>query len=357
MKKIVSAFSFVILFILAICVGVLAEGQPVTAFISGGNSDRVHLRTKPSKEADSLGLYFSGTPVICTGTLDREWVPVRVGTEQGYMMSAFLSDKLADIYPFDDMKTGIVHNNSWVNLRSGPSTQRKILRQLQEGDQIIILGETNTHWYYVCCNGLAGYVKAEYVEQAAQPLQHQQITTNIIDVIRCESTFWHTGAKKYMYISQVGNQCFDGLSVTFPRFTVADIDRDLNDEIVLVQTVGGDEYYGYLVLKSVDGVVRGYEVFYRAMLSLKADGTFSFSSGAADNGFGYLKPEGDSIHLVELAESVSSNDGVVYFLNGQTESENLFREAVKVQDQKPDIVWYDLTNENLSALINAVMLQ
>lgn len=68
------------------------------------------------------------------------------------------------------------------------------------------------------------------------------------------------------------------------------------------------------------------------MLSLKADGTFSFSSGAADNGFGYKKPEGAQIHRVELAESVSSYDSIEYFLNGKKVYERMYRDAVKVQD-------------------------
>lgn len=157
-----------------------------------------------------------------------------------------------------------------------------------------------------------------------------------------------------MYIYDVGDRCFSGMNISYPRFAIADVDQDTNDEIILAMTVDVDEYYGYLVLKSADSTVWGYEVFYRAMLSPKFDGTFSFSSGAADNGFGYMKPDGDQSRLIRLAESVSSDEDIEYFLNGKEVSEILYRAAVKGQDLKTDVIWYDLTNENLSAVLKVI---
>lgn len=272
------------------------------------------------------------------------------------MMSDFLSDKLEAIYPLNEMKSGTVHTSSWVNLRTSPSTQSKAVMQLQDGNQVQILGETNTHWYYVSYNGFAGYVKAEYIKRASQPWKRDHITPNVIEVLTGENSFWHTGVGNGMYIYHVGEQCFDRLNVTFPRFAIADVDQDTNDEIILAMNVGNDEYYGYLVLKSADSTVWGYEMYYRAMLSLKVDGTFSFSSGAADNGFGYLNPEGDLIYLIKLAESVSAEENVSYYLNGEKVTERQYRDAVAVQDRKPDVIWYDLTNENLSSVMEAIML-
>ena len=95
-------------------------------------------------------------------------------------------------------------------------------------------------------------------------------------------------------------------------------------------------------------------MYYRSMLSLKADGTFSFSSGAADNGFGYLNPEGDLIFLVKLAESVSSEENVSFFLNGEKVSESQYRDAVAMQDRKPDAIWYDLSDENVLSVMNVI---
>ena len=355
MKKPLISFCVLLAFVISIGIEALADNQSGTAVITGGNADRVHLRAQPSKEADSFGLYFAGTPVIYTGSLNETWVPVQIGSEQGYMMSAFLSDRLEETYPLNEKRAGTVHTSSWVSLRATPSIQSQELMQLQDGDQVQILGETNTHWYYVSCKGFVGYVKVENIVHESQRYVHDHITPNVIEVMTGENSFWHTGAGKGMYIYHIGDQCFDRLNVTFPRFAIADVDQDTNDEIVLAMTVGDDEYYGYLVLKSADSTVWGYEIYYRSMLSLKADGTFSFSSGAADNGFGYLNPEGDLIFLVELAESISDNESVSYFLKGKKVSERLYRDAITMQDQKPDAIWYDLTDENVLSVMNVIM--
>ena len=331
----------------------VTSNESFTAFIVGGNADRVHLRSRPSQVSDSLGLYFEGTPVTCYGSLRETWVPVQIGHEQGYMMSAFLSNQIEETYPLNETRRGIVRTDSWVNLTSEPSAESQALVQLQEGTQLLIMGETSSHWYYASYNGLAGYVSAEHVELQSTPHVRDHITSNVIDVLTGHNIFWHTGVQEGMYLSMVGDRCFesDG-TVSFPRFTIADVDQDGNDEIVLAMTVGKNEYYGYLVLKNADDTVWGYEVYYRAMLSLKADGTFSFSSGALDNGFGYKIPEGDRFHSVGLAESVSSYDNIEYFLNGKKVSESVYRDAIKGQMQKPDAIWYDLTNENLLAICN-----
>lgn len=350
----VSLLSVSLAFMFTICIDALAVNQGATAIITGGNADRVHLRAKPSQDAESLGLYFSGTPVNYSGSLNKAWVSVRIGSEHGYMMTAFLSDRLAETYPLRTMRMGTVHTDSWVNLRTEPSTNGEVLIQMLDGDQVVIMGETSSHWYYVTRDGLAGYVKADYV--VCEPLSWTRapITSDVIKVIAGEQTFWHTGTGEYMYIHDVGDRCFGGANISFPRFAIADVDQDANDEIILAMNVDGDEYYGYLVLKSADSTVWGYEVFYRAMLSPKSDGTFSFSAGAADNGFGYMNPDGDQSRLISLAESASSDENIEYFLNGKEVSEILYRAAVKGQDQKPDVIWYDLTNENLSAVLKVI---
>lgn len=126
---------FVLLFFLLLSVtsGATADNEHFTAFIVGGNADRVHLRSRPSQASDSLGLYFEGTPVTCYGSLREMWVPVQIGHEQGYMMSAFLSDQIEETYPLNETRRGIVRTDSWVNLRSEPSAESQALVQLQEG--------------------------------------------------------------------------------------------------------------------------------------------------------------------------------------------------------------------------------
>ena len=87
-------------------------------------------------------------------------------------------------------------------------------------------------------------MKADYVKYESLPWVSDQITPNVIEVITGEMAFWHTDAGEYMYLPDAGDRCFGGANVSFPRFAIADVDRDTYDEIILAMNVDGDEYYG-----------------------------------------------------------------------------------------------------------------
>ena len=65
----------------------------------------------------------------------------------------------------------------------------------------------------------------------------------------------------------------------YDSFAVLDVDGDGKLDVVLNVTVNG-ETLGYLVLTSADEVICAYGFYYRAMIGLKEDGSFSFSSSA-----------------------------------------------------------------------------
>ena len=87
-------------------------------------------------------------------------------------------------------------------------------------------------------------------------------------------------------------------------------------------------------------------------MDLKQDGTFSFSSGAADSGFGSISFTDKSYKIDEISYSESSYDAnneltVSYFVNGQAATEAEFLSAVEKQDGKESILWYDFNDENI----------
>ena len=61
------------------------------------------------------------------------------------------------------------------------------------------------------------------------------------------------------------------------KLAIVDLEKDDTPEVILWLVVNNDDYYGSEVLR------------YRSFIDLKADGTFSCSSGAADYGFGTVK--------------------------------------------------------------------
>jgi uncharacterized protein YraI len=55
--------------------------------------------------------------------------------------------------------------NSSVNFRAEPSTGNNIIRQLRQGDTVILTGETSSGWTQVSHNGDTGWVSSEFLTQ------------------------------------------------------------------------------------------------------------------------------------------------------------------------------------------------
>ena len=92
-------------------------------------------------------------------------------------------------------------------------------------------------------------------------------------------------------------------------------------------------------------------------MALKNDGTFSFSSGAADNGFGSISFTDKSYKINKIAYSESAYDAnneltVSYFVNGQVATEAEFLSAVEKQYGKESILWYDFNDRNIVSVLN-----
>ena len=136
------------------------------------------------------------------------------------------------------------------------------------------------------------------------------------------------------------------------RFTVLDLDGDGVSEVILEVT----EPEAFIILNGIKSVI-ATEWPYRGLLNLKDDGTFTFSSGAMDNGVAMLVYQGDfgaQWGYLPLAESVSDADGTVtYWLDGGAEQtdEAGYLAFLAQQDAKLDALWYDYTEENVRMLL------
>ena len=130
---------------------------------------------------------------------------------------------------------------------------------------------------------------------------------------------------------------------------VLDVDGDGKLDVVLNVTVNG-EALGYLVLTSADEVICAYGFYYRAMIGLKEDGSFSFSSSAVESGVAtFYKDENRDAQYNELAESkLDENENVVYFVNGEAADEDAFTAVINAQNEKADVTFVPATAENLA---------
>ena len=142
--------------------------------------------------------------------------------------------------------------------------------------------------------------------------------------------------------------CFDIEAPIEPTaLAVLDMDGDGTVEAVIRASIGEEEL-GFLVLDAQADGVYGYAFTLRAMHALKQDGTFSFSSGAMDNGVGVASFAGTETEVTELARCEAGADGTpVYALCDVMVAEDAYDTFLSAQDEKPDADWCPFTQAQL----------
>lgn len=132
------------------------------AIIDGKTSDRVHLREGRSTTSASQGLFFTGTRVLCEAEPVGEWVSVTIGAQTGYVKAEYLlrgsmgSASAAQ-------KLGTVRASTF--LWQKPEASSATLASMNVGEEILLLGETHSGWYYVQANGVYGYIPADAIAE------------------------------------------------------------------------------------------------------------------------------------------------------------------------------------------------
>ena len=170
-------------------------------------------------------------------------------------------------------------------------------------------------------------------------------------VLQNKSEFFSTDSKKNLYLNDfLTNQEIYGTIFKVTHFTVFDMDGDKVPEVILELSVAGEPQF-YEILHNMDDVVYGYLVGYRSLEGLKTDGTFGFSSGAADSGWGKLRFESDAVTTDILGYSQSSQSDtdltISYFINNQSVSKESFDSFTNKQTEKKDAVWYEFSQKNI----------
>ena len=149
----------------------------------------------------------------------------------------------------------------------------------------------------------------------------------------------------------------DSITVNAAKFASADIDSDGTEEVILWLKINDINDYGFEILHYQNADIYGYTVPYRALMDLKQDGTFIFSSGASDSGIGKIafSKTGYSISKQAYSQSEygSNNElNIQYFIDDEPCSEDDFNNALNAQDHKADVEWYDLSEKNINEILN-----
>ncbi|WIV12395.1 hypothetical protein [Proteiniborus sp. MB09-C3] len=184
-----------------------------------------------------------------------------------------------------------------------------------------------------------------------QMLSNDSVLEAYKAILQNKTELFSTDNKKKLYLNDfLTNEEIYGTIFKVTHFTVLDMDGDKVPEIVLELSVG-DEPEFYEVLHYMNDTVYGYLIVHRGLEELKADGTFRYSSGAADNGFGKLKFESDAFKtdILGYSESSQGDDNLVisYFINNKSVTKESFDSFVNEQSGKKDAVWYEFSQKNI----------
>lgn len=149
----------------ALCIALLLPACALaqSALVDNGSDpeSRLHLRAKPSKDAASLGKFYSGTPVEILGEAEDGFALVAIGSGDapltGYMMNAYL--KNADAQVLDatcEMQVISPYGTPAVVLRDAPSNSYDALAMLAVGDTVRRIGVSGDFYYVLLSDGTVG---------------------------------------------------------------------------------------------------------------------------------------------------------------------------------------------------------
>jgi len=150
--------------LLCITVVAVAEGA-APMYIDGKNARKVHLRQEPSTKSKSLGLFYTGTPVLPLASPAEGWFQVQIGDETGYVSATYLNTKR----PESKAPVAVMSNpnSNWAHLRQGASRQSQSIGRLYNDNIVYVLGELNSGWTYVQSGDQMGFVVSSFVKTNA----------------------------------------------------------------------------------------------------------------------------------------------------------------------------------------------
>jgi len=327
-----------------------AKGSAATAVIDGIDASRVHLRQEPSTSAASLGLFFTGTEVTLLDTSNEEWAQVAIGAQQGYMMKKYLRFGADPQLVTNRQPRGVLGGSNeevpvWYTLPASGQPDGSI----NQAAVLTILGETVDGYYYAEVVNLHFYVAADAIwltDRDAPPAT--RASRLLRQVVENQFPYLDAVSGQELLLSQY-DPYVDELPWIIGRYAIADLDRDTVPEVAVEVQIEGYPYC-YLLLDERNSRVYGYEIPARGFLQLKTDGTAMWSNGAGNHGFGWRADWNGDPAAGTIALCDTTDEQIIYVVNGEPSTPEGFQEAEWQQHIKPDAIWYWPAEDNLSLL-------
>lgn len=145
--------------------------------------------------------------------------------------------------------------------------------------------------------------------------------------------------------------------MTIDCWALCDFDQDGTPEVVCNQCMGDNPYVERLILRYQDGAVYGYARTYRGLDTPKTDGTFVWSDGAFNFGCAAMSFDREwcTVRDISYCRLEYGEESSRLYVNGLEVTESEFESAMEDQDAKPDVEWYDYTEDIISEIFSGVI--
>lgn len=122
----------------------------------GRTTSNLYVRKGAGSSYDSVGQFANGTDVIISGE-ENGWYKVTGTSNTGVQISGYSSSQyIITLY------SGVT--TSRLNLRDSDSTSGNVVKVIESGVELVIVGEKlESGWYAVEVNGVSGYCSGDYV--------------------------------------------------------------------------------------------------------------------------------------------------------------------------------------------------
>ena len=125
----------------------------------------VNIRSEASTESEVLGKLYDNSAATVLETTENGWYKITSGSVTGYVKCEYVVVGNEELARAVSTRYATVTTQT-LNVRCEPSTEAKILIQLPEGDDFVVIDESmkDTGWVIVTTEAGDGYVSTEYVE-------------------------------------------------------------------------------------------------------------------------------------------------------------------------------------------------
>ena len=135
------------------------EAAPATETKTVYTTGDLHVRAKPTKNSEKLGVLKKGTAVETTG-LKNGWYTIKYNGKTGYISAKYTTETKPEAKP----TTKTVYTTGDLYVRAKPTKNSEKLGVLKKGTAVETTG-TKNGWYKITYKGKTGYISAKYTTE------------------------------------------------------------------------------------------------------------------------------------------------------------------------------------------------